>query len=176
MRLRGFCSCSCLTALPGPAWVLISKIYQPFSSSLYSFSKRNLLLYTPEKYLSSKDLPRISRVLPSSERGCVRQQNFSSMAKGYSTLCLRLARTAASFCAYTFPEGRTFSKQSNFVRNAHLLYIVRILGIRRGHANTVLRIPLFAIVCCTGFLSQESAKLCVFRIKRHRKAHNLALP
>ena len=29
-------SCSCLTALPGPAWVLLSKIYKPFSRSLYN--------------------------------------------------------------------------------------------------------------------------------------------
>ena len=28
--LQEFCSCSCLTALPGLAWVLLSKIYIPF--------------------------------------------------------------------------------------------------------------------------------------------------
>ena len=28
-------SCSCLTVPPGPAWVLLSKIYKPFSLSLY---------------------------------------------------------------------------------------------------------------------------------------------
>ena len=28
MWLREICSCSCLTALPGPAWVLLSKIYK----------------------------------------------------------------------------------------------------------------------------------------------------
>ena len=33
--LREFSSCSCLTALPGPAWVLLSKIYIPFPGSLY---------------------------------------------------------------------------------------------------------------------------------------------
>ena len=33
--LRKFCSCSCLTALPGLAWVLLSKIYTPFCSPLY---------------------------------------------------------------------------------------------------------------------------------------------
>ena len=27
--------CSCLTFLPGPAWVLLSKIYKPFPGSLY---------------------------------------------------------------------------------------------------------------------------------------------
>ena len=32
--LRGFCSCSCLTALPALAWVLLSKIYIPFCSPL----------------------------------------------------------------------------------------------------------------------------------------------
>ena len=29
------CSCSCLHVLPGPAWVLLSKIYKPFMGSLY---------------------------------------------------------------------------------------------------------------------------------------------
>ena len=33
--LREFCSCSCLTALPGLAWVLLNKIYIPFCSPLY---------------------------------------------------------------------------------------------------------------------------------------------
>ena len=33
--LREFSSCSCLTALPGPAWVLLSKIYKSFAGSLY---------------------------------------------------------------------------------------------------------------------------------------------
>ena len=32
--LREFCSCSCLTVLPGLAWVLFSKIYIPFCSPL----------------------------------------------------------------------------------------------------------------------------------------------
>ena len=31
-------SCSCFTALPGPAWVLLSKICKPFAGSLYSAS------------------------------------------------------------------------------------------------------------------------------------------
>ena len=30
MWLREFSSCSCLTALPGPAWVLLSKTFKPF--------------------------------------------------------------------------------------------------------------------------------------------------
>ena len=33
--LREFSSCSCLTALPDPAWVLLSKICKPFAGSLY---------------------------------------------------------------------------------------------------------------------------------------------
>ena len=33
--LREFCPCSCLTALPGLATVLLSKIYVPFCSPLY---------------------------------------------------------------------------------------------------------------------------------------------
>ena len=32
--LREFCSCSCLTAMPGLACVLLSKIYIPFCSPL----------------------------------------------------------------------------------------------------------------------------------------------
>ena len=35
--MGAFSSCSCLTALPGPAWVLLSKTYKPFSSPLYSY-------------------------------------------------------------------------------------------------------------------------------------------
>ena len=35
MWLREVCSCSCLTALSGPAWVLLSKICLPSSRSLY---------------------------------------------------------------------------------------------------------------------------------------------
>ena len=35
MWLREFCSCSCLPVLPGPAWVLLSKICILFCRSLY---------------------------------------------------------------------------------------------------------------------------------------------
>ena len=34
--LRDISSCSCLTFLPGPAWVLLSKIWQDFFSALYT--------------------------------------------------------------------------------------------------------------------------------------------
>ena len=33
--LREYSSCSCLTALPGSSWVLLSKTYMPFSSPLH---------------------------------------------------------------------------------------------------------------------------------------------
>ena len=33
--LREICSCSCLTVLPGPAWVLLNKICKEYISSLY---------------------------------------------------------------------------------------------------------------------------------------------
>ena len=36
MWLWEICSCSCLSVLPGPAWVLLSKIYKPFSGALYT--------------------------------------------------------------------------------------------------------------------------------------------
>ena len=36
-------SCSCLTLLPGPAWVLLSKIYKPFPGSLYTVTKLKAL-------------------------------------------------------------------------------------------------------------------------------------
>ena len=32
--LREISSCSCLTVLPGPAWVLLSKTYKPFFAPL----------------------------------------------------------------------------------------------------------------------------------------------
>ena len=39
--LREFCSCSCLTALPGLAWVLHSKIYITFLfPSVYIYSSK----------------------------------------------------------------------------------------------------------------------------------------
>ena len=34
--LREICSCSCLTVLPGPVWVLLNKIYILFPGTLYS--------------------------------------------------------------------------------------------------------------------------------------------
>ena len=34
--MREFSSCSCLTALPGPAWVLLSKTFKPFRPTQYS--------------------------------------------------------------------------------------------------------------------------------------------
>ena len=39
--LRGceFSSCSCLTALPGPAWVLLSKTLKPFRPTQYNVSR-----------------------------------------------------------------------------------------------------------------------------------------
>ena len=36
--LGEFSSCFCLTALPSPAWVLLSKIYKPFPGSLYMYN------------------------------------------------------------------------------------------------------------------------------------------
>ena len=48
-RLHEISSCSCLTDLPGPAWVMLSKIYKLFSRSLYRES--NL------KYVSWVDKP-----------------------------------------------------------------------------------------------------------------------
>ena len=47
--LRDICSCSSLPVLPGPAWVLLSKIYKPYLGALYSrhltasFRKRHQL-------------------------------------------------------------------------------------------------------------------------------------
>ena len=38
MRLREISSCSCLTVLPGPAWVLLSKTYKPLFEPLYKNS------------------------------------------------------------------------------------------------------------------------------------------
>ena len=40
--LQEFFSCSCLCALPGLAWVLLSKIYIPFCSPLYRARKYGL--------------------------------------------------------------------------------------------------------------------------------------
>ena len=34
-------SCCSLTALPGPAWVLLSKTYKPFAGSLYLCMRMN---------------------------------------------------------------------------------------------------------------------------------------
>ena len=34
--MREFSSCSCLTALPGPAWVLLSKTFKPFRPTQYA--------------------------------------------------------------------------------------------------------------------------------------------
>ena len=42
--LREFSSCSCVPSLPGPAWVLLSKIYKPFAGSLYIRVPENLLI------------------------------------------------------------------------------------------------------------------------------------
>ena len=36
--LRDICSCSCLPVLPGPAWVLLCKIYKPFLGALYKLA------------------------------------------------------------------------------------------------------------------------------------------
>ena len=41
-RLGEICSCSCLTFLTGPAWVLFSKIYKPFPGPLYSILEKML--------------------------------------------------------------------------------------------------------------------------------------
>ena len=35
MWLQEFSTCSCLTALPGPAWVLLSKTFKPFRPTQY---------------------------------------------------------------------------------------------------------------------------------------------
>ena len=36
--LREISSCSCLTVLPGPAWVLLSKTYKPLFPPLYTYA------------------------------------------------------------------------------------------------------------------------------------------
>ena len=46
--LGEFSSCSSLIALPGPAWVLLSKIYKPFPGSLYILHTNDLLSHTRE--------------------------------------------------------------------------------------------------------------------------------
>ena len=38
-QLRDICSCSCLPVLPGPTWVLLSKIYRTFLGALYDMFK-----------------------------------------------------------------------------------------------------------------------------------------
>ena len=43
-------TCSCLTALPGPAWVLLSKICKPFAGSLYKM----MAAYFMDEYISKK--------------------------------------------------------------------------------------------------------------------------
>ena len=44
--LRELSSCSCLNALPGPAWDLLSKIYKPFAGALYLYSTNSSELIT----------------------------------------------------------------------------------------------------------------------------------
>ena len=56
-------SCSCLTVLPGPAWVHLSKIYKHFAGSLYSFLETiaSLILNVHSKKVIGWVIPRSSR-------------------------------------------------------------------------------------------------------------------
>ena len=56
--MREISFCSCLTVLPGPAWVLLNKICKPFSRSLYSPRLRGECV--PESS-SSKNAPGIAQ-------------------------------------------------------------------------------------------------------------------
>ena len=50
MWLREISSCSCLTFLTGPAWLLLNKICTPFSRSLYRAERLNCILHSKVKY------------------------------------------------------------------------------------------------------------------------------
>ena len=47
MWLREIFSCSCLPVLPGPVWVLLSKIYRPFLGALYILSYTKTAMHKP---------------------------------------------------------------------------------------------------------------------------------
>ena len=49
--LREISSCSCLTVLPGPAWLLLTKICIPFFRALYMFTPRRRRLPLPSHRL-----------------------------------------------------------------------------------------------------------------------------
>ena len=55
MWLRAFSSCSRLTALPGPAWVLLSKTFKPFRPTQYMGGPRVLLTQFNMRPNSVKD-------------------------------------------------------------------------------------------------------------------------
>ena len=60
--LWDFSSCSCLSALPGPSWVLLSKTYKPFSLPLY---------FTQQSYcLEDINDPSNPSIKPSVKRAC----------------------------------------------------------------------------------------------------------
>ena len=58
--LREMSSCSCLTVLPGPAWLLLNKICTPFSRSLY-FEIKYKHIPIPVR------VPRMPNLIPMSE-------------------------------------------------------------------------------------------------------------
>ena len=73
--LREMCSCSCKPVLPDPAWVQLSKIYNPFLGALY---------INPElsnKVISSQfTLPLRPRTRPTPERSPRRQSTTKTRA------------------------------------------------------------------------------------------------
>ena len=66
--LREMSSYSCLTFLPGPAWVLLSKICKDFFTALYSISSRYSITF---RYRADAKSPAHSAVIRSSVIGLV---------------------------------------------------------------------------------------------------------
>jgi len=73
--LREFSSCSCLTALPGPAWVLLSKTFKPFRpTQYYYYCSFNHLIQLCQSNVSSLDSH--NNVFPIMSEGSVACSRF----------------------------------------------------------------------------------------------------
>ena len=111
--LREVSSCSCLTVLPGPAWVLLSKTYKPLFPPLYS----RILLPTKPQILAENNISSLSS--SSARRTCLASWFGTIQRANTQIMHLWWWHAACHVCAL---DGRTARNSANTPPTPALVY------------------------------------------------------
>ena len=97
--LREFSSCSCLTVLPGPAWVLLSKKYLLFPGAMSIFSQRPTKLATSLIFRNNGEQLQLEKNEKDEEREA-RQKMMKMNCASFEHLCLSQASVLMQILSY----------------------------------------------------------------------------